>query len=432
MKKFLSIFAALLCAGITFADQVTLDFTSAEGLAALGVTPAVVEEGASKGIGVDFTTATVGNLTITADKGTGSTAPCVFTSKDQSTDFRVYKGNTLTFTGKGEKDIITEIEFDGTSLKFAELTDKKWTGEKHSVTINTTDDTGARNVRKIIVTLTEGEEGQGGEGGEGGEGVKDKVTLTWDKAIALREQGQWKLTLSDSKSTDHADLLFLSEKENGLVGSYTLEAGTDVVYKAQTEALVSGSLKLAFKKVEMDDNIYTIEAAFVTEKAEFTLKQDIRVFAWDGEFPILLAADRPFGRVLTCAEARAFALSLADKTESAENIVVEGFITDVFSDKKSFWIDDVEGSTKTFEIYLFSSLKPAGAAITKGLKVRATGKAQNYNGTPEIKNGSVEIISGTAVDNVRSEATAVKFIENGQLYILRSGVRYNVQGQVVK
>ena len=38
----------------------------------------------------------------------------------------------------------------------------------------------------------------------------------------------------------------------------------------------------------------------------------------------------------------------------------------------------------------------------------------------------------TAIDEVVSNTKAVKFIENGQVIILRDGVKYNVQGQVVK
>ena len=432
MKKLLSIFMALLCAGFMFAETVELVFNTAEGLEALGVTPAVVEEGAAQGSGVDFTTAIVGNLEFTADKGSGSKAPNVYTNKDQSTEFRVYKGNTLTFTAKNETDIITEIVFDGTGLKFADVTDKKWSGKKHSVTINTTEDTGTRTVRKITVTLTEGEEG--GEGGEGGE-VKPKVALEWTKGVALREEGQWKLTFADTQSDDHIDLVFKSDKNNSIAGSHTLEAGSELVYGGETDALASGTLKLTFKQVEIDDNVYAVEAAVVGEKSEFTITKDIRIFAWDGIDPILLAADRPFvpqeGQLVTCAQARDYAQFLGSGN-SGVSVTVEGYITDLFSDKKSFWIDDTPGSTKTFEVYQLSSLSPADVTLAKGMKVRATGVVQNYNGTPEIKNGSVVALVEVAIDNTSASAPAVKFIENGQLYILRDGVRYNVQGQIVK
>ena len=38
----------------------------------------------------------------------------------------------------------------------------------------------------------------------------------------------------------------------------------------------------------------------------------------------------------------------------------------------------------------------------------------------------------TAIDNTNADAKAVKMIENGQLIIIKNGVRYNVAGQQVK
>ena len=39
---------------------------------------------------------------------------------------------------------------------------------------------------------------------------------------------------------------------------------------------------------------------------------------------------------------------------------------------------------------------------------------------------------GTALDNIAVEAKAIKMIKNGQLIIIKNGVQYNVQGQVIK
>jgi hypothetical protein len=55
--------------------------------------------------------------------------------------------------------------------------------------------------------------------------------------------------------------------------------------------------------------------------------------------------------------------------------------------------------------------------------------------TPEVNaGGSVKLITAgnTAVDNVTIDQQATKFIENGQLVILKDGVRYNALGQVIK
>ena len=40
--------------------------------------------------------------------------------------------------------------------------------------------------------------------------------------------------------------------------------------------------------------------------------------------------------------------------------------------------------------------------------------------------------TATALDNAETDNMSVKVIENGQLVIIRNGVRYNLQGAVIK
>lgn len=545
MKKLLPICVAMVCAMTMYAETVELVFNTSEGLEALQITPAVVEDGATQGKGVEITTVTLGNVELTANQGTGSTAPNVWTNKDEArtTEFRVYKGNTLVLTGKEETDLITYVEITGTSIKFDELTDKKWYGSSHSITLTATDD-GTRSIKKIIVTLNEPKEKpyepdtlnvaeaielikandplaakthyvkgivasdpfmlgstpafnlkdinnpsdvaeemlQGYKIGktasaqykdademaaafgmgdtiliyanalkkynaiyeaDGGYFVKvigsPAIIPDWQgmKGVALRKDGQWELRISDTGSDDYIDLAFSNSREDAIAGSYNLVPGSQVVYHGEQEEITSGTLKFTFKKIEVDDNWYMVQATASVDdgKHVYRISKELRIFAWDGEFPILLAADRPYvpaeGDLLTCAQAREYALSLGSG-KSGVSVSVIGYITDVFADQASFWIDDNKGSAKTFEIFKFSSLSPAGTTLVKGLKVKATGTVSNYNGTPEISNGSVEIINEDAVENIRTGAPAVKMIEDGQLIILRNGIRYNVHGQVVK
>ena len=43
------------------------------------------------------------------------------------------------------------------------------------------------------------------------------------------------------------------------------------------------------------------------------------------------------------------------------------------------------------------------------------------------------VTQGTAINNVNAEASkACKVVENGQLYIIRNGVKYNAAGAIVK
>lgn len=55
-----------------------------------------------------------------------------------------------------------------------------------------------------------------------------------------------------------------------------------------------------------------------------------------------------------------------------------------------------------------------------------------YNTTLQLYFISASEHSATAIDNTDAAAKAVKFFENGQLIILKNGVRYNAQGAVVR
>jgi hypothetical protein len=67
--------------------------------------------------------------------------------------------------------------------------------------------------------------------------------------------------------------------------------------------------------------------------------------------------------------------------------------------------------------------------------VEVVGNLILYGETPEVNaGGSVKLITAgdTAVDNLTVDQQATKYIENGQLVILKNGVRYNALGQVIK
>ena len=77
------------------------------------------------------------------------------------------------------------------------------------------------------------------------------------------------------------------------------------------------------------------------------------------------------------------------------------------------------------------NIKDNPSNVGKQVKVRGT--LELYFGTTGVKNVSTadqyEILSNpTAIDNAAVETPALKTIENGQLVILRDGVKYNAMG----
>ena len=58
-----------------------------------------------------------------------------------------------------------------------------------------------------------------------------------------------------------------------------------------------------------------------------------------------------------------------------------------------------------------------------------------YNTTPEFAKGCTFVILNdisTAVVNTEAGVKAVKVMENGQIFIIKNGVKYNAQGAVVR
>ena len=70
-------------------------------------------------------------------------------------------------------------------------------------------------------------------------------------------------------------------------------------------------------------------------------------------------------------------------------------------------------------------------ALMANKQYNVVGFVALYNDAVQVYFLKAEALS-TAVDNITINQNATKFIENGQLVIVKDGVRYNVIGQVTK
>ena len=101
---------------------------------------------------------TIQGITITPDKGSGSTTPKYYNT---GTALRLYGGNTLTLSSSGNNIEKVEITFssgEGTNEITADSGDWEspvWTGSASSVTFTVGGTSGHRRVAKIVVTLAE-------------------------------------------------------------------------------------------------------------------------------------------------------------------------------------------------------------------------------------------------------------------------------------
>jgi len=150
--------------------------------------------------------------------------------------------------------------------------------------------------------------------------------------------------------------------------------------------------------------------------------------------------DMVIGQV-NVADAIAAGMKLKGGETSYKTYEVTGYLVSIakdgsFKDKKmSFYMDDDATKDKgDFEAYKVKIQEEA----KKGDKVKVVGNLQRYDGekgtTIEIAFGTAEIVEkAQGIENVSFQgAKAMKVMENGQLYIIRNGVKYNAAGAVVE
>lgn len=205
----------------------------------------------------------------------------------------------------------------------------------------------------------------------------------------------------------------------------------------------------------MDDNYSSMGQAFeaykctiakaVTPGAKVKVTGKLKVYKGlveisEGTVDIITEGD-PLP-VKTVAQAVALAEAIADpnagKTNYGQVVVVRGYVTkafDVEGGKQSAWLADLSTATKG-DIQAYKCA--VTATIADGDFVEVYGQLAKFINTSskttlEVTGGSMIKAVPSAVENVTTvEPKAIKVMENGQLYILRDGVKYNAAGVVVE
>lgn len=238
---------------------------------------------------------------------------------------------------------------------------------------------------------------------------KPNTTLNWTYGKAIRFDEYWQLEIAMEKGSETNVLImqFTSDKDNAIGGHHDLTTSSTISINGSSATITDGFVKLTYKEVAgTGNNVYTTEISAITDANVYTISADIEFNAVNNK-SLELDGDRPFipteGQVITCDQARSYALSLPHNTEGEITFTVEGYVTDLLSDGQTFWMDDAQGSKKTFEIFKLKSLSPIGILLKKDAVVRATGKAKCYSGTPEMVNAQVEVIYGG--ENITGEET---------------------------
>ena len=152
---------------------------------------------------------------------------------------------------------------------------------------------------------------------------------------------------------------------------------------------------------------------------------------------------------VTVAQAIEIGQALGQGSATKEKYTIIGYVDSIavayseqYNNISFFMTDDMAEPTYNFQAYRVGCTAAQAAMIFVGRKVAVTATIKNFHKDAtdteeevnliEADGGILEIIPGEGIINVSNSEQAIKRIENGQVIILRNGVRYNALGAEVK
>lgn len=364
--------------------KVTFDFTTEEGLEALGIAYPTTDAG-NGAYATDLEEGKAysqNGISLTAKYG--STATRIWLAANGKLDLRHYKGGVLTFAAPAGK-VITNIVFDGADVSgLTTLVDKAWTGNASTVEIPAAADAKTIKINTITVHVAD---------------------ASSDYVATPVISGE-------------ADFM-----ENTTV-TITAEEGLEVYYTLDGTDPTKASIKY-------------------TAPFELTATTTVKAIAYNGD-KASAVVEKKFTKmtILTCVEA----VALCTNPATPGQHIIRGYVTEMieaYNDQYkniTFWMADTPDGGQVLQAFRVKPVSAVEQSLKVGDFVEVIGSLILYTNkdgvsTPEVNaGGSVKLITpgATAVDNVTVDQQATKFIENGQLFIVKDGVRYNALGQVIK
>lgn len=152
----------------------------------------------------------------------------------------------------------------------------------------------------------------------------------------------------------------------------------------------------------------------------------------------------------TVSEAVAAVMALEKGAKTDDRYAVTGFVDSIatpynedYGNISFFMTDNMDAPTYDFEAYRVSVTAQQAEKIVLGVKVTVTAALQRYykaatdtqdeiDLAETVAGGSLKFADESAVINVNNDAKSLKTIENGQIIILRDGVRYNMLGTEIR
>ena len=365
-------------AGNVMAEEAVFDFTSVEGLKAMGVAEANIPQATDAGVGFD-TNGPFSINEVTIETTNGGTPSRLWSTKNNgSRDYRVYTNGTMTITAPSGK-----------------------------------------NLSKIVFTAgswTEPTASEGNISGKEWNGNASSLTLT------MKGQCQFKtitVTFGDASSIvtkKSADLSFSVDKVELTLGETSFTQPT--LNKATNAEVKYSSTNTSIATVDESTGVVTITAtAAGTAKIRATAEENDEYYAGQAEYQIIVKE-----AAIGVADIAAMN-ALEDKTEFLFN----GKVTVVYASGKYVYIKDDTGSSLLFKEDL---------GVEKGDVIKAgwKGKVSVYNNLFEVvpsttleKDGTAEVAYpvATAAD-VKAENMNQVVVLKGVTYTALSGKNFTI------
>ena len=390
IKKIFSIFAAILFAGSMMASEITIAHTSATTVNMDGTNQAALFSDGTSALSTSV-------WSIVGAKNDASNYPGL--NKDKTV--RLYSSNK---EGSTEGSALT-ISLTGGTINSVSVNINASKGTEFSVLVGGSAATKTGDLYTINAASfslkVETEKG---------------TTAVWinDITINFKMDGEQDVDATGI-ALDKSTLTLEQYREETLVATLTpSNATTAVVWESSDEDVASVSKGVVAALTIGTSTITASAGAGISDNCAVTVTAPT---------------------VLTCEQAAEKAATVANNNDKypGGRYVVEGYAISMNTANGFIWLaDDKDAAQGTFEVYQPTN-KSEIADVAKGDKIRAWGYISKYNTNYEFLSGcTFEKVTSTAIDNTVADENVVKTIENGQLIIIKNGVKYNAQGTQIR
>lgn len=272
------------------------------------------------------------------------------------------------------------------------------------------------------------------------EGVASIVAQGENTHNVMQYNQQSSLFACYGSASQGAIALYKKASAEGVILAPTITGEVNFLDKTTVSITAEEGLKVYYT---LDGTEPTNASTEYTAPFELTATTTVKAVAYDGD-KASAVVEKTFTKmsILTCTEA----VALCTATATTESYIVRGYVTEMieaYNDKYkniTFWMADAQDGGQVLQAFRVKPVSDTDQEVKAGDYVEVVGTLVLYTkddvSTPEINaGGSVKILEAaptTAIDNVTVDQNITKFFENGQLVIIKNGVRYNAQGAVVK